>query len=219
MLCSVQCEGDHASCVEYAAQHLGAERASNFFDAFDERLFAEWKQVAAERPGALVLDRLKTFARTVAWNGRPKDYFLDRIVNDPRARTYELAQDPARAAARERVAGITRALVGLPVLSLMLGSHLPWLAMAAIGTSAGMLRSRRAGRLDPSLAPFAVALVYGLSTLPVWTSGDYRYVLPSTLLMQCVALVWLTGRVSRPPRADGSDPVGLPDSTGSGGRP
>ena len=87
----------------------------------------------------------------------------------------------------------TRAALRLPLLRPLLGSHAPWLALALLGTAVYSVRSWRRRALVPELALFALPLAYFLSYLPVWTSGDYRYMYPATLVCQGVAVSALVG--------------------------
>jgi hypothetical protein len=199
---SAACKQD---CSPYVRQYTSRNTplGADFYREFDKQLFREWKAIYRASPWALVERKLRVFAKTLNLSGKPGPSYFHWQIEDfegavrPDGPTPPLRRDAGRETRRGLVKA-TSAAVRLPLLRLVLGSHAPWLAIAALGTVAYGVASWRRRALAPELALFALPLTYFLSYLPVWTSGDYRYMYPATLVCQGVvfsALVaWLLAK-------------------------
>ena len=72
-----------------------------------------------------------------------------------------------------------------------------WFGLSAIGTLVFGRRSWRRRRLDPRIAFFVLPLAYFVSYLPVFTTGDFRYMYPATLVAQVLGISWVASSLAR----------------------
>jgi hypothetical protein len=113
--------------------------------------------------------------------------------------TLGITLNPGFAPAREWLAAADRAAEGSAVARLVFLNHLPWVVLnvLAVGLAARAARrgNRRAGL---GLLVLLVPLGYVLSYLPATAGPQYRYMYPSTLLVQIGTLGAAAGFLLRP---------------------
>lgn len=100
--------------------------------------------------------------------------------------------------AREALVGWGRDVGRDPVLRWPFGVHLVWLLANAIWIAALLAGARKRGdrRLSALAIFLLVPLGYSLSYLLASPVPDFRFLYPSTLLVQCLTLSWAAGALA-----------------------
>lgn len=197
-LCEVDGQGE--GCAERMLAEAGSKEFESFYRR-DPALWAEWTRVVLAHPLALSLVKLELFAGTLNLSKGPHDYFLAKV--DWRFGRYGLARDPARREMRQALAAFTSRIGRLPGLRWVLGSHAPWFTISALGTFWLVWRSWRERHLDPRVGLFALPFAYYMSYLPIFTTGDFRYMYPATLVVQVLTISWAAAALARTSRGRG----------------
>ena len=154
------------------------------------RLRAEYLRAVREFPLLLAEVKLEAF-ETLFGTGRTFYFFHDSIVENP----YGLALNARFAPVRAWLGRVARGVAAHPVLRWISGVHLVWMVVSALGVAgllACWLRTRESwyGFLACLLL---IPLGYYLSYLFATPMFDFRFMYPSTLMIQCVTLSWLIG--------------------------
>ena len=156
------------------------------------RLRAEYLRAVRRFPGELARVKLTAFA-TLLGLDRTSYFFHGTIVENP----YGLKLSDRFAPARERLrVAVTE--VGESGWRWIGGVHLVWIGVNVLGVAVLLALSFRPGRERYRfLACLLLApLGYYLSYLAATPEHDFRFMYPSTLMIQCVALSWALGSVA-----------------------
>jgi hypothetical protein len=154
------------------------------------RLRDEYLRALRERPAALLRVKLEAFA-TLLGLDQTSYFFHDSIVDNP----YRLALGQRLAPVRSRLSRGVSWVGRQPVLRWISGVHLVWLVACGLEV-AGLLAlwalSRQA-RYRWLAWVLLVPLGYYLSYLFAAPVHDFRFMYPSTLMVQCVTLAAVAG--------------------------
>jgi hypothetical protein len=158
-------------------------------DADAAELRAEYLRAVRRFPGRLARVKAEAFAPLVDPAGARMLMYRQLDANE-----FGLRLNPRFAGVRER---LTRATLWAgeesPLLRPLVGSHAVWLALNALGITLLLAWPGRRLLALALLLPLAFALSYLLAT----PAPDYRFLYPSTLVIQCVALSWGLGWLAR----------------------
>ncbi|MFL6232582.1 MAG: hypothetical protein ACJ76N_05555 [Thermoanaerobaculia bacterium] len=152
------------------------------------RLRAEYLRALRELPRPLLRVKLEAF-ETLLGTGQTYYFFHDSIVDNP----YRLALGQRLAPVRRLLEARVRWVGEHPVLRWVSGVHLVWLVVCALEVAAllalwAVSRQERYRALAwVLLVPLGYYLSYAFAT-PV---HDFRFMYPSTLIVQCVTLSWM----------------------------
>ena len=158
-------------------------------------LRGEYLRALRRFPGLLARVKVEAFAPLLDPAGARMVIYRGMDANE-----FGLRLNPRFAAVRE---WMTRAAVWAgeksPLLRPLVGSHLIWLGLNVLGI--GFLLA------SPGRRPLALALLqplaFSLSYLLATPEPDYRFLYPSTLVIQCVALScafsWILGGLAQKP--------------------
>jgi hypothetical protein len=154
------------------------------------RLRAEYFRAVEEFPGRFARLKVEAF-ETLFGLDRTFYFFHPSIVDNP----YRLTLNARFAPVRERLIAVTTEVAAHPVLRWVSGVHLVWMIVdlaAVVGLAVIAWRSGKAKYRDLA-AVLLLPLGYYLSYLAATPMFDFRFMYPSTLMVQCVALSWLLG--------------------------
>ncbi|PYQ64431.1 MAG: hypothetical protein DMF53_07440 [Acidobacteria bacterium] len=148
-------------------------------------LRGEYLRALRRFPGLLARVKVEAFAPLLDPNGARMVIYRGLDANE-----FGLRLNPRFAAVRERW---TRAMVWAgeqsPLLRPLVGSHLIWFLLNVLGIGLLLASPGRRSLALVLLQPLAFSLSYLLAT----PEPDYRFLYPSTLVIQCVALSWMLG--------------------------
>lgn len=154
------------------------------------RLRAEYLRAAWEFPGLLATVKLRAFA-TLLGLDRTFYFFHSTIVGNP----YGLALNGRFAPLRQRLVEVTQRVAEHPVLRWVSGVHLVWIVVNLLWVI-GLLPFPRYRFLACVLL---IPLGYFLSYLLATPMHDFRFMYPSTLMVQCVTVSWALGGLAQKP--------------------
>ncbi|HEY2291537.1 MAG TPA: hypothetical protein VGM86_12625 [Thermoanaerobaculia bacterium] len=203
------CAADARACAElpYARrQAVGGDLAGRYVPGDMGRSFphgilvrdedaatlrGEYLYAVRRFPGLLARVKIEAFAPLLDPNGARMVIYRGLDANE-----FGLRLNPRFAAARE---WMTRTTVWAgeqsPLLRPLVGSHLIWFLLNVLGI--GFLLA------SPGRRPLALALLqplaFSLSYLLATPEPDYRFLYPSTLVIQCVVLSWALGWLAQKP--------------------
>lgn len=163
-----------------------------------EDLAAEYRKAALGHPLLLAELKAKAFWRTLGTHGTFY-FFHNGLMDNP----FGLVLDERFRSVRERLAAWTQRGVqpGCP-LRWAVGVHLVWVAANGLWIAGLLLASRRLpeGRHLRSMALFLfVPMAYYGSYLLATTAPDFRYMVPPTLMIQCLTLAGAAGALAQKP--------------------
>ncbi|HEY2291536.1 MAG TPA: hypothetical protein VGM86_12620 [Thermoanaerobaculia bacterium] len=151
------------------------------------RLRAEYLHAVRRFPGELARVKLAAF-ETLLGIDQTSYFFHGTIVENP----YGLRLADRFAPARERLRGVVTGVAesGWRWLG---GVHLVWIAVNVLWVAVLLALSFRSGdgRYRFLACLLLVPLGYYLSYLAATPTHDYRFMYPSTLMVQCVTISWL----------------------------
>ncbi len=154
------------------------------------RLRAEYFRAVEEFPGRFARIKVEAF-ETLFGLDRTFYFFHPSIVDNP----YRLTLNERFAPVRERLIAMATNVSQHPVLRWVSGVHLVWMVVDLVGIVGLAALSWRSG--DAKYRDLAAVLLlpagYYLSYLAATPMFDFRFMYPSTLMVQCVALSWLVG--------------------------
>jgi hypothetical protein len=158
------------------------------------RLRAEYVRAALVFPGALARVKVQAF-ETLLGLDQTYYFFHGTLVENP----YGLTLNSRFAPIRQRWTGMVQTVAESSLLRWVSGVHLVWLAanvlwiivLAALSLRPGRERYRWLACL------LLVPLGYYLSYLLATPAHDFRFMYPSTLMIQCVTLSWIMGWTTR----------------------
>jgi len=154
------------------------------------RLRAEYLRAAREFP--LLFARVKLEAFETLLGTRETFYFFhDSIAENP----YGLLLNPRFEPVRRWLSYVTKRVAGHPVLRWVSGVHLVWIVVNVLWIVGLFAASFRPGgeRLRLLACLLLVPLGYYFSYVFASPAHDFRFMYPSTLMVQCVTLSWLAG--------------------------
>lgn len=158
-------------------------------DADAAELRAEYLRAVRRFPGDLAEVKAEAFAPLLDPAGARMLMYRQLDANE-----FGLRLSPRFAGLRERM---TRATLWAgeksPLLRPLVGSHLIWLAMNVLWIVLLLAGPGRRALALALLLPLAFSFSYLLAT----PAPDYRFLYPSTLAIQCVALAWGVGWLAR----------------------
>lgn len=200
------CAEDARACDElpYVRRQAGEDVASRYVpgdmggsfplgilvrDADAAELRAEYLRAVRRFPGDLAEVKAEAFAPLLDPAGAHMLMYRQLDANE-----YGLRLSPRFAGLRERM---TRATLWAgeksPLLRPLVGSHLLWLALNVLWIVLLLAAPGRRALALVLLLPLAFSFSYLLAT----PAPDYRFLYPSTLAIQCVALAWGVGWLAR----------------------
>jgi hypothetical protein len=151
-------------------------------------LRGEYLRALRRFPGLLARVKVEAFAPLLDPGGARMVVYRGTDANE-----FGLRLNPRFAAVR---AWMTRAALWAgeesPLLRPLVGSHLIWFGLNVLGVGFLLASPHRRPLGLALLQPLAFYLSYLLAT----PEPDYRFLYPSTLVMQCVALSWALGEIS-----------------------
>jgi hypothetical protein len=148
------------------------------------RLRAEYLRAVRELPGPLAKVKLRAF-ETLLGLDRTFYFFHGTIVDNP----YGLTLNVRFAPLRQRLIGVAEGVAEHPVLRWLSGVHLVWIVVNLLWVI-GLLPFPRYRFLACVLL---IPLGYFLSYLFATPMHDFRFMYPSTLMVQCVTVSWALG--------------------------
>jgi hypothetical protein len=160
------------------------------------RLRAEYLRAVREFPLLLTEVKLEAF-ETLLGIDRTFYFFHDSIVENP----FGLALNVRLAPVRAWLSRVTEDVAEHPVLRWISGVHLVWIVVNVLwvaGLLAVWFRSRDARYLFFACL-LLIPLGYYFSYLFASPAHDFRFMYPSTLMVQCVTLSWLIGGLAQKP--------------------
>jgi hypothetical protein len=149
------------------------------------RLRAEYLHAARRFPGELARVKLAAF-KTLLGIDKTSYFFHDTIVENP----YGLRLNDRFARARQSLAWRVAKVGEAPVLRWICGVHLVWIGVNVLWVIGLLALSFRPGgeRYRFLACLLLVPLGYYLSYLAATPTHDFRFMYPSTLMLQCVTL-------------------------------
>jgi hypothetical protein len=202
------CAEDERACGElpYTRRQAGGDLARRYVPgdlgrSFPQGILVRDQDAAALRgeylralrrfPGLLARVKIEAFAPLLDPSGARMVIYRGMDANE-----FGLRLNPRFAAVRERM---TRATVWAgeqsPLLRPLVGSHLIWFGLNVLGVGFLLASPGRRPLALVLLQPLAFSLSYLLAT----PEPDYRFLYPSTLVIQCVALSGLLGWLAQKP--------------------
>jgi hypothetical protein len=147
-----------------------------------EAITAEYRQAWRKFPGTLALVKLRAF---LAYLLEPQPYWHN-VGIDPN--DLGLFHTPKRQPVRDLHAAADHLVYVNPVLQWISARHVLWLGLnvAAVAALAYMLRRRASRAATGVLLMLLVPLGYYLSFALAITTNSYRFMYPSTLIVQAV---------------------------------
>jgi hypothetical protein len=200
------CAADARACEElpYARRQAGEDVASRYVpgdlgvsfprgilvrDGDAAELRAEYLRALRRFPGDLAEVKAEAFAPLLDPSGARMLMYRQLDANE-----YGLRLNPRFAGLRERM---TRATLWAgeksPLLRPLVGSHFLWVALNVVWIVLLLAVPGRRTLALVLLLPLAFSFSYLLAT----PAPDYRFLYPSTLAIQCVALAWGVGWLAR----------------------
>jgi len=154
------------------------------------RLRAEYFRAVEEFPGRLARIKVEAF-ETLFGLDRTFYFFHPSIVDNP----YRLTLNERFAPVRRGLIAVTTEVAESPVLRWVSGVHLVWMIVDLLAVAGLAALSWRLGEAKYRYlaAVLLLPLGYYLSYLAATPMFDFRFMYPSTLMVQCVALSWLVG--------------------------
>jgi hypothetical protein len=154
------------------------------------RLRAEYFRAVEEFPFLLAKIKVEAF-ETLFGLDRTFYFFHPSIVDNP----YRLTLNDRFAPVRRGLIEVTTEVAESPVLRWVSGVHLVWMIVDLLAVVGLAMLSRRPGRARyrDLAAVLLLPAGYYLSYLAATPMFDFRFMYPSTLMVQCVALSWLLG--------------------------
>jgi hypothetical protein len=152
------------------------------------RLRAEYLWVVRELPRPLLRVKLAAF-ETLLGLDQTYYFFHDSIVDNP----YRLALGQRLEPVRRLLGARVRWVGEHPVLRWISGVHLVWIVACALEVAAllALWAFSREDRYRMLAWVLLVPLGYYLSYLFATPVHDFRFMYPSTLMVQCVTLSWM----------------------------
>jgi len=158
------------------------------------RLRSEYLRAAGEFPLLLTKVKLRAFVTLLGLH-ETYYFFHDSIVENP----YGLALNPRFAPVRRWLIGVTGAVAAHPILRWISGVHLVWIVANVLWIAGLLIVSLRRPRTRFLAWVLLLPLGYTLSYLFASPAHDFRFMYPSTLVVQCVTLSWLIGGLKQNP--------------------
>jgi hypothetical protein len=154
------------------------------------RLRVEYLRALRERPAALLRVKLEAFA-TLLGLDQTSYFFHDSIVDNP----YRLALGQRLAPVRSYLSRGVSWVGRQPVLRWISGVHLVWLAVCGVEVIAllGLWAGSRRAEYRRLAWVLLIPLGYYLSYLFAAPVHDFRFMVPSTVMVQCVTLAAAAG--------------------------
>jgi hypothetical protein len=158
------------------------------------RLRAEYLRAVRTFPLELARVKLAAFKPLLGFH-QTSYFFHDTIVDNP----YGLRLNDRFARVRQSLTWRVAKVSEDPVLRWICGVHLVWMGVNVLWVAALLALSFRPGleRFRFLACLMLVPLGYYLSYLAASPTHDYRFMYPSTLMVQCVTLSWLLGGLAR----------------------
>jgi hypothetical protein len=157
------------------------------------RLRAEYLKAVRSFPGELARVKLTAF-KTLLGIDQTSYFFHGTIVENP----YGLRLNDRFARVRRSLTWRVAAAGESPVLRWIGGVHLVWIGVNVLWVA--VLLAMPGGGQYRFLACLLLApLGYYLSYLAATPTHDFRFMYPSTLMIQCVTLSWLLGGLAQKP--------------------
>jgi hypothetical protein len=165
------------------------------------KLRAEYLRAAWSFPGGLARVKIEAF-ETLLGIDQTYYFFHGSLVDNP----YGLTLNGRFAPVRQAWVRTAQGVAGSPVLRWISGVHLVWLAANAVWVIALVILSFREGRKPYRWLAclLLVPLGYYLSYLLATPAHDFRFMYPSTLMVQCVTLSWIVGGLAAAARPGGN---------------
>jgi len=192
---------DEASLATYRPGDLGFilwDEPKHIDLAFREYppLKAEYRRAVLRFPHLLLKVKLEAFA-TMLGHDRTFYFFHSTIVDNP----YKLGLNMRFERERQWLSRITGAVGGHPLLRWISGVHLVWIVVNALLIAGLLVKARRSGeeRLRFLALVLLVPLAYYFSYVMATPIHDFRFMYPSTLVVQCVAGAGVVGRLLQTP--------------------
>jgi hypothetical protein len=154
------------------------------------RLRAEYLQAVRELPGPLARVKLEAFT-TLLGLDQTYYFFHDSIAGNP----YRLALGQRLGPLRRRLSAVAKTVAADGAWRWISGVHLVWIAVDLVGVLGLLALSLRAGGLRFRMLAWVllIPLGYYLSYLFATPVHDFRFMYPSTLVVQCVVVSGLIG--------------------------
>lgn len=154
------------------------------------RLRAEYFRAVEEFPGLFAKIKLQAF-ETLFGLDRTFYFFHPSIIENP----YRLTLNARFAPLRRILIGLAMEASLSPVLRWISGVHLVWMIVDLVAIVGLAVLSWRSGEAKYRYLAAVLLLPAGyyLSYLAATPMFDFRFMYPSTLMVQCVALSWLAG--------------------------
>lgn len=158
------------------------------------RLRAEYLRAVREYPWLLAKIKLEAF-ETLLGTRETYYFFHSTIFDNP----YGLILNPRMEPVRRRMIEWTGKVAASPVARWVSGVHLVWIVVNVLWVVGLLAASFRpgGGRFRLLACVLLVPLGYYFSYLFASPAHDFRFMYPSTLMVQCVTLSWLAGGLVR----------------------
>jgi hypothetical protein len=159
------------------------------------RLRAEYLRAVREFPLPLARIKLKAFVNLLGID-QTAYFFQDSLLEN----TYGLSMNVRFAPVRTRLIAWTKGAGESSLLRWLSGVHLVWIVANVLwlaGLLAAWFRFRKDGTPENRYRHLAIVLLIPLgyygSYLLASPAHDFRFMYPSTLMIECVTLAWLLG--------------------------